>query len=66
MRYLKNFFVFWYDFVIGDDWMVAVGIALALAATYAVARTSVSAWWIVPGSVAVILPWSLWRAIRRS
>lgn len=66
MRYVKSFLVFWYDFIIGDDWTVAVGVAVALAATYAVARTTVSAWWIVPTGIAVIFPWSLWRAIRKS
>ncbi len=66
MKHFKNFFAFWYDFIIGDDWTVAAGVAVALAVTYAVARTSVSAWWIVPSAVAVIFPWSLWRAVRKS
>jgi hypothetical protein len=65
VKYFKNFFAFWYDFIVGDDWTVAVGVAVALAVTYAVARTSVSAWWIVPSAVVVIFPWSLWRSIRK-
>jgi len=28
---LKAFFAFWYDFVVGDDWRVAVGVVIALA-----------------------------------
>jgi len=62
---LRSFAHFWYDFVVGDDWRVAAGVVLALAATYGVSRTSVPAWWLVPAAVMVILPFSLWREVRR-
>ena len=45
---LKGFATFWYRFFIGDDWRIAAGVVLALAATYAVSRTVVSASWITP------------------
>ena len=63
---LKNFGAFWYDFVIGDDWRVAVVVTVALAATWGLARTSVPAWWLVPVAVAFVVPFSLWRAVRSS
>ena len=63
-RRLKSFGAFWYDFVVGDDWRVAVVVVLALLATYGVSKTSVAAWWLTPVAVAVILPISLWRARR--
>jgi hypothetical protein len=62
---LRAFGAFWYDFVIGDDWRVAVGVVVALAATYGISRTGAPAWWLVPLAVAVLLPFSLWRATRR-
>ncbi|WP_020576343.1 hypothetical protein [Actinopolymorpha alba] len=31
MRFLKGFGQFWYDFIIGDDWKIAVAVGLALA-----------------------------------
>ncbi len=62
---LRAFAAFWYDFVIGDDWRVALGVVVALGVTYGVSRTSVPAWWLVPLAVAVLLPASLWRAVRR-
>lgn len=62
--WLRAFAHFWYDFVVGDDWRMAVGVAIALAATYAVSRTGVAAWWIVPAAVAILLPVSLWQAVR--
>jgi hypothetical protein len=59
------FGAFWYDFVIGDDWRVASGVVVALAVTYGVSRTSVPAWWLLPLAVVLLLPFSLWRAVRR-
>jgi hypothetical protein len=62
---LRAFGRFWYDFVIGDDWRIAVGVVAALAITYAVSTTSTSAWWVLPAAVAVVLPTSLWLATWR-
>ncbi len=64
MRRLRAFGAFWYDFVIGDDWRVAVGVVVALAATYGISHTSIPTWWLVPVAVLVLLPFSLWRAVR--
>lgn len=66
MRRLRGFLAFWYDFIVGDDWRIAVGIAAALALTYGVSRSSVHVWWIVPVAVAFLLPFSVWRAVRAS
>jgi hypothetical protein len=62
---LKAFGAFWYDFIVGDDWRVAVFVVAALAITFAVSKSSVPAWWILPAAVAFVLPWSLWRARRK-
>nr|WP_238345401.1 hypothetical protein [Actinopolymorpha cephalotaxi] len=62
---MRTFGAFWYDFVVGDDWRVAVAVVVALAVTAVVARTDSPAWWVMPVAVAVVLPWSLWRARRR-
>ncbi len=62
---IRAFAAFWYDFVIGDDWLVAAGVVVSLAITYALSRTAVPAWWLVPLSLVLLLPVSLWRAKRR-
>ena len=36
MRFIKAFGAFWYDFIIGDDWKIAVAVVLSLAITGAV------------------------------
>jgi hypothetical protein len=61
---LKAFGAFWYDFLIGDDWRVAVGVVVALVVTYWVSRTAVASWWIMPAAVIVLLPMTVWRATR--
>jgi uncharacterized membrane protein len=65
VKRLREFGAFWYDFVVGDDWRVAVVVVLALAATFGLSKTSVPGWWLMPVAVALILPISLWRARRR-
>jgi len=64
-RRIRAFAAFWYDFVVGDDWLIAVGVVTALALTYLLSRAAVPAWWLMPLSVVVLLPLSLWRAARR-
>jgi hypothetical protein len=32
MRYARGFARFWYDFIVGDDWKIAAGVCLMLAA----------------------------------
>lgn len=58
---MKRFAHFWWDFVVGDDWRVAAGIAVALGLTALLATTSVPAWWVLPAAVTVVL----WVSLRR-
>ena len=66
MTVLKNFLLFWYDFIVGDDWIVAAGVVLTLALSTALARRDLNAWWVMPVAVVIILAASLWRETRRS
>lgn len=62
---MKTFLRFWYDFIVGDDWTIAVGVVLALAVTAVLAHNGMkSAWWLLPVVVAVGLSASLFRATR--
>jgi hypothetical protein len=53
---------FVWDFVVGDDWRVAAGVAAALGVTAVVAESGGVAWWIVPVAAVGLLAASLWRA----
>jgi hypothetical protein len=63
---LRAFGAFWYDFVVGDDWRVAAGLAIALGLTSLLTHKGVNAWWLLPLAVALLLAGSLWRETRRS
>jgi apolipoprotein N-acyltransferase len=64
MNRLRNFGRFWWDFVIGDDWLAAVLVAIAIGVTAALAHSGITAWWLMPVAVPLILWLSLRRAIR--
>lgn len=66
MSRLRAFAHFWYDLVIGDDWRIAVGVALALTLTWTVSRSTDGSWWVMPLAVVLILPISIWHLVRRS
>ena len=66
MSKLRAFGAFWYDFIVGDDWRVAVAVVVGLAVTYGVARSGAPAWWILPAALVVVLPVTLWSATRRN
>jgi hypothetical protein len=66
VRYLRSFGRFWWSFVVGDDWVVAAAVAVALGATALLAQHGVNAWWLLPVAVVVALADSLRRESRRS
>lgn len=62
MRYVTAFGRFWWNFIVGDDWRVAAGVAVALALTSLLTHEGVNAWWLLPPAVAFVLAASLRRA----
>jgi hypothetical protein len=61
-----RFFLFLWDFVVGDDWRAAAGVALAIGAAAAIVAAGVNDWWLIPIGVAVILGESLRREAKRA
>jgi hypothetical protein len=51
-----------WEFVVGDDWLIAAGVVLALAATALIAGAHAAAWWVMPVAVLGLLAMSLARA----
>jgi hypothetical protein len=64
MSALRSFGRFWWEFVVGDDWLIAAEIAAALGLTKLLTADDVNAWWLLPLAVVVLLAASLRRATR--
>jgi hypothetical protein len=61
MKSLIRFGQFWYDFIVGDDWTIAVGVIAAVALTAGAAHAGITAWPILPLTVIAGLAWSVFR-----
>ena len=57
---------FWFDFIVGDDWSIAVGVLALLGLTAALERVGSEAWaWIaLPVGTMLVLGASVVRATR--
>jgi uncharacterized membrane protein len=55
---------FAWDFVVGDDWRIALGVVAALALAAGLNALGAAAWWLMPLAVAALLTRSLLRATR--
>lgn len=65
MRRIRDMAVGIWEFVAGDDWVSAAGVAVALGAT-ALIGDSNDSWFIMPLAVAVLLALSIRRRARPS
>jgi hypothetical protein len=64
ISWLVGFGRFWYRFIIGDDWTVAVSLAIGLLVTALLNAAHVPAWWVIPLVVIVMLRVSVQRSKR--
>ena len=55
---------FWYRFIVGDDWTVAVAVVAGLLVTAFLNARAIAAWWLVPILVVVMVTVSLGRSSR--
>jgi len=61
---MKSVAVAIWEFVVGDDWVTALGVVAAFGVTAVVAATGAAAWWVMPAAVIALLLFSLRRAVR--
>jgi len=61
---IKAFGEFWYDFIIGDDWTIAVGIVLAFFGTEWLKGSTGQSWYLLPIATALLVSNSLVRATK--
>jgi hypothetical protein len=56
---------FFYRFLVGDDWVVAAAMLLALVTTALMVAGEINAWWLVPPLAVVMTGVSLLRRETR-
>jgi hypothetical protein len=61
MKYIIAFAEFWIDFIVGDDWRIAVAVVVGLAVTAVFVRMGVPAWWVLPVGITGYLAVSMTR-----
>jgi hypothetical protein len=67
VKWVRSFALFWYDFIVGDDWRLAIGVILGLGLTALLAHaTSVATWWVTPIFVVIVLVGSTLIAGRKA
>jgi hypothetical protein len=64
VRFVKAFGLFWWNYIVGDDWRAAAGIAVGLALTWVLTDQGVTVWWLLPLAIALILVQSVRREAR--
>lgn len=64
ISWLVGFVMFWYHFIVGDDWTLALAVAVGLALTAALLAHGVVVWWLVPAIVIAVVGYDLRRASR--
>ena len=66
MNRIKEFGIFWYDFLIGDDWKIAFGVLAGLGlSALLVHLVNPSVWWLLPLVVIGTLAVSLRSSTKR-
>ena len=65
MKFLKAFGQFWYDFIIGDDWKIAVAVLIALGVLFVAMTAKVfgDTGLTLLGGAAVVVAFSISLAI---
>jgi hypothetical protein len=63
--WVVSFGKFWYDFIIGDDWTVAVAVFLGLIVTGILNSNHIVSWWLMPIIVVVMTGISVRRTGAR-
>jgi len=67
MNIIKRFGSFWYHFIVGDDWRIALGVIMGLGITAYLTHTHrLNTWWMIPVLVITLLSLSLRAGTRKS
>jgi hypothetical protein len=63
MSRVRAFLAFWWDFVVGDDWRLATGVAGGLGLTALASRSTGAGWILLLVTVSAVLILSVRRVV---
>jgi hypothetical protein len=66
MRQVRAFALFWWDFIVGDDYRIALAVVVLLTATALLSRAGISVWWLLPAGVVLMLATSVFTVARQA
>lgn len=66
LSWLRAFGMFWYRFVIGDDWMGAAGVLILVGGSWLLLRSNIPAWWFGPVVIVITATTLVARGLRRA
>jgi apolipoprotein N-acyltransferase len=66
MRRLRAFALFWWDFIVGDDYRIAAGVVVLFAALAALSHAGSGWWWLAPLGVLGLLTASVLEASHKA
>ena len=64
LSWIISFLRFWYRFIVGDDWTLAVAVIVGLLVSALLLSHGIAPWWLIPAIVIVIVGLDLRRASR--
>lgn len=59
--YTKSFGMFWYNFIVGDDWTLALAVAIGIAGDIILYLFSIPAWYVMPIVLSIAVAFSAMR-----
>ncbi len=65
MRRIRAFALFWWDFIVGDDYRIALGVVVLFGALAALSHAGSGWWWLAPVGVLGSLTASVLQAAHR-
>ena len=66
MKWLGQFARFWYDFIVGDDWRLAICVVVTVSVVTVIAHRGFDWWWLLPIAVAALLAVSITLEMRKA
>jgi len=65
VRRIRAFALFWWDFIVGDDYRIALGVVALFAVLAALSHAGSGWWWLAPVGVLGSLAASVFQAAHK-